>query len=342
MRRLLDLLRGAVPLLVSLVALVAVGVWISRQEAPTIPTSGDALALLAASLVLYTTITLLRGLRWHVILGLEHQKHKAADAFGLTTVGYMGNAVLPARGGEVLRVLLLAERADLRRRDVVGSIIPERILDAAVLALLFLALTIGGRAEERLGPWPALGAGAAVVVGAIAVYIYLRLRVAGHFASLADTIRPFTRASRLLLSRTGVAMALLTLLVWALEASVFWCVASALDLEGVGLFGSALVVVAASFFAMIPAGPGYVGTFDAAVIFALGILDVRGGEAVSALLLYRFVVFVPITVAGLVLVLTRYGGLRLLRRGASGARDDEELLAEEPPGERRLEVPAGQ
>jgi uncharacterized protein (TIRG00374 family) len=331
-------LRNALPVITSLVALAGVVWWASRQEAPDFPTSAGAIALLVLAVATYAVITLLRGYRWHVIMRRVGLPHARADAYGLTVVGYMGNAVLPARGGEVLRVLLLGERAGVRRREVIGSIIPERLLDAAVLALLFLALTISGRAEERLGIWPALGAGAAVVLGALAIYVYHELRVAGRFASLADRIRPFTRASRQLLNRTGVAMALLTLLVWALESSVFLCVAAALELDGVGLIDSALVVVAASFLAMVPAGPGYVGTFDAAVLFALGILDIRGGTAFTALLMYRFVVFVPVTVAGLLLALTKYGGLGLLRRGRSGPADDEELLAEQPPGDRELQV----
>jgi hypothetical protein len=35
---------------------------------------------------------------------------------------------------------------------------------------------------------------------------------------------------------------------------------------------------------------------------------------VSLLLLYRAIVFIPVTVAGLVLVVVRYGGLATLRR----------------------------
>ena len=80
---------------------------------------------------------------------------------------------------------------------------------------------------------------------------------------------------------------------------------------------STLVVVLASFFALIPAAPGYVGTYDAAVLFALGAIDVPGSKAIGAALLFRLVIFVPVTIAGLVLMVARYGGLRAaLRRSA--------------------------
>jgi hypothetical protein len=61
-----------------------------------------------------------------------------------------------------------------------------------------------------------------------------------------------------------------------------------------------------------------VGTFDAAILFGLAALDVQGGLGVAFVLLVRFVLFVPITGIGVVLLLTRYGGL-------SGRRGREPL-----------------
>ena len=51
--------------LVSLIALAAVVWWASKQDAPEFPSGGDAVAWLAAALVLYAIATLLRGERWH-------------------------------------------------------------------------------------------------------------------------------------------------------------------------------------------------------------------------------------------------------------------------------------
>jgi len=80
-----------------------------------------------------------------------------------------------------------------------------------------------------------------------------------------------------------------------------------------GLLDALYVVALTNLFALVPAAPGYVGTFDAAVLFALDSLGASGSQALSYLVVVRFVLFVPITVVGLVFLLTRYGGWSRLR-----------------------------
>jgi uncharacterized protein (TIRG00374 family) len=150
------------------------------------------------------------------------------------------------------------------------------------------------------------------------------MRRAGKLQGFADRVRPVVRASRPLIGRIGVELALVTALVWVLEAVCFVLVAESLDIS-LSVVEGLFLDVLASFFALIPAAPGYVGTFDAAVIFGLHALDIRGGVVVAFALLVRFILFVPITAAGLVLLLTRYGGLGILRRDRRDA--GEQALA---------------
>ena len=91
----------------SVVALAAVIWWASNQEAPTFPHSGHAIAWMAAAGVLYAVATLVRAERWHRILHVTGVRASRTDCYGLTTVGYMGNNVLPARAGEELEAQLL-------------------------------------------------------------------------------------------------------------------------------------------------------------------------------------------------------------------------------------------
>ncbi len=317
----------AVGIVVSLVALGGVVWWALKQQAPTFPGDTGGWALIAAAVALYAAETLARGWRWHVILrhaGIQHQRR---DAVGVTVVGYMGNTVLPARGGEVLRILIMGDRSGARRREVLGTIVPERLLDAAALALLFALITVLGAQKTSIGPVVAITAAVLAALGGIALYVYHRLRGAGHFEDFAARIRPVARGSRLLVTPWGAGLLLLTCGVWIAEGLTLTLIADALDVS-LSWPEAFATVVLASFFSLIPAAPGFVGTLDAAVLFGLKAADVTGSAALSVLLMYRFVVFVPITIFGLILLLTRYGGFAMLRSAERTA--DEGGVGEDP------------
>jgi uncharacterized membrane protein YbhN (UPF0104 family) len=125
-------------------------------------------------------------------------------------------------------------------------------------------------------------------------------------------MRPMAGAPRALLSFEGLFLLAVSFAIWALEASVYLTVARALHID-VGTMDSLYLVALTNLFAMIPAAPGYVGTFDAAVIFGVKAIGDTGSAAVSYLLLLRFLLFVPITLVGLVVLVTRYGGWSRLR-----------------------------
>ena len=306
--------RAALGALVSVVSLAAVVLWALGQDTPRIPTGPRDLSLLAGAVGLYALATVVRCWRWHAILRHAGAGHRRADAYALVPVGYMGNTVLPARGGELLRILLLGRRSDARRRELLGTIVSERMLDAVSLALLFVALTLAGIANSPLGERPAVIAAAVMVGGAAALCGYIALRRRGRFERFAALVRPVARGSKPLLGPIGLLLLAATIFVWLIEGTIFWLVARALGLDINPVDGCFLLVLTA-FFSLIPAAPGYVGTFDAAVVFGLHALSVDGGQAVAYALLVRFVLFLPITVAGLILLVTRYGGLRQLRRG---------------------------
>ena len=64
---------------------------------------------------------------------------------------------------------------------------------------------------------------------------------------------------------------------------------------------------------MIPSGPAYAGTVDAAAIIGITALGATSAHAVAYVVMLRFVIVVPITIVGLVLLAARYGGLGRLR-----------------------------
>ncbi|KKK99579.1 hypothetical protein LCGC14_2631320, partial [marine sediment metagenome] len=127
--------------LISLAALAGLVWWASRQGAPSFPTQASKLALVVAAVGVYAVATVARGWRWHKILQHSHIDHRTIDAYALVVVGYMGNTVLPMRGGELVRTVLLGQRSSSLKREIFGSIIAERLLDVVALVLMFALVT---------------------------------------------------------------------------------------------------------------------------------------------------------------------------------------------------------
>jgi uncharacterized protein (TIRG00374 family) len=299
--------------LVSLIALGAVIWWASNQDAPKLPHGTAAYAWLAAALGLYAVATLLRSERWHQILHLVDVHPKRADTYSLTCVGYMGNNVLPARAGDVLKVVLLSKRTDAGKRELLGTMVAERILDAIALAVIFAVVAFGIlRDAEIPSDRPFLIGGIALALFAVAVVAFEIARRKGMLGRVRDFLAPLAGAPRALLSWMGVVLLAASFLIWGTEASVYLAVAHATGLD-ISAMGALYLMALANLFAMLPAAPGYVGTFDAAVIFGVKAIGGTESAALPYLLLLRFILFVPITVVGLVLLVVRYGGWSRVR-----------------------------
>lgn len=302
---------------VSVLSLAAVVWWALHQQAPRWPTGAASLLLLTLALLVYAGVTGVRGVRWHAILRRAGVGASMADTQALIVVGYMGNTVLPARGGELLRTLLLGGRTGASRVTILGTILAERLLD--ILALLAMLLVLAFVTATDVGSSSQLALAAAIVLLGVMGLLLLgwRLGHSGRLRSLSSRVAALTLASRNLLSAQGAMLALLTTVVWLGEGCIYWLVAQALAIQLDFLQGCFLVVLS-SLAATIPAAPGYAGTYDAAIQFGLSAMHVRAGPAVAFGLLVRLVIFVPITVAGLVLVVLRYGGLSSLRHPGAG------------------------
>jgi uncharacterized protein (TIRG00374 family) len=303
--------------LVSLVALAAVVWWASHQDSPHIPTDGGAIAWLVAAVGLYALASLVRGERWHQILEETGVHARRVDCYALTSVGYMGNNVLPARAGEALRVVLLSTRCDGSKRTLLGSVVAERMLDVIALLTIFVVTVYGALGASEVlptdRPLMVTGIGVLLVLAAsVAIWVLRRHHV---FERARDWLRPLADSPRALLNRRGVVLLGATFVLWSLEAAVYLAVARAIDLD-IAVSGALYLVALTNFVAALPAAPGSIGTFDAAVLFGAKALGATGSAALSYVILLRFVLYVPITVVGLVVLVTRYGGWSRLRSAA--------------------------
>ncbi len=300
---------------VSVVSLAAVVWWALHQQAPRWPTGSGSLVLILFAVLVYAGVSMVRGARWHMILRRAGIPASMVDAQALIVVGYMGNTVLPARGGELLRMFFLGRSTGCSRITILGTIIAERLLDALALLVMLVVLLaivtasgVGGSSNPTdLG----IVAGSFALAGALLLLAAWQMARTGRLRGLSGRVASLTLATRNLLSAQGLLLGLLTVPIWIGEGFIYWLVGAALHLH-LDLAQGCFLVVLSSLVAIIPAAPGYAGTYDAAIQLGLGALGVHGGRAVSFGLLVRLVIFLPITVVGLVLLVVRYGGLSSL------------------------------
>jgi glycosyltransferase 2 family protein len=300
---------------VSLLAVAGVVWWASHQDPPDLPSSGSELAALLGAIALYGLATVVRAERWQRLLVDESATPARVDTYALTCVGYMGNNVLPARAGDAIRVVLMAPRANTSKRTVVGTLVAERLLDVAVLVVLFVVVGYGllgevGGDKVEIVLLAALGLAIAGVAGYLAVR--RNERMMAFIAPMASATLGLRRAHH------GLRLLGMTLLIWAIEAAVWMSAAAAIGF-GMDPIEGLYIVALASVFSMIPSGPAYAGTQDAAAILGIKALGGTGSQAVAYIVMLRFIIVVPITIVGLVLLAARYGGLGRLRLARAGA-----------------------
>ncbi len=289
----------------------------------------------------------LRSLRWRVLLGY---RIAPARSFHILNVSYFINGVLPLRVGELVRAVLAA-RIDppLPVFTSLSTIVVERLLDTLavfVLVGLVLALLPVGLGIGFLGM--ALGVGA--VIGVIVLAVLAARPVWAH--ALLDRLariipalrRPALRAwlDNALEGIRPLASARATLLAVGWTAAAWTLSVAAGYALLFAIFGSptwvaAMAMVAlASFVIAVPAVPGNLGPFEAAIVFALASTDLvaapTAAPAVAFALLLHAVNLLTYISAGLVglwvegvslgEVTGAARGLRLRGQGAASAETE--------------------
>ena len=98
----------------------------------------------------------LRTFRWQALLPLRDRRSAVpAPRVGMAMlVGYLGNTLLPARLGEVIRAALIARIEEIPSAAALGSVLLERVTDVFVLALLGLGAAAAVAAPSWVGRHP--------------------------------------------------------------------------------------------------------------------------------------------------------------------------------------------
>ena len=120
-----------------------------------------------------------------------------------------------------------------------------------------------------------------------------------HRARLEALVDAFIPGLRFLSSwRSQATVVALSLATWLMEGCVFWIVMRGFAMEA-PFHAAFFTLVIVNIAIMVPAGPGYLGTFEAAAVVALAPFRVPDSAAVSYILVVHLLQYVSVTVLGL-------------------------------------------
>jgi len=253
-------------------------------------------------------------------------------------IGYLGNAVLPARLGEPIRAYLLARREGLSSFEILGTALLERIVDVASLALMafIAAWSLAAPAWViQLTGAAAIGA-STIVVLLIFVGVEPPIRLARRVISAIG----WGAAERFLAILERFALGIggrsrgrpvaeassLSIPIWLVDSSVCWLVAAALGAQ-LSPAGALLVVAVGALGTSIPSAPGYVGTYELAASAAGQALGLPAPTALSLAIVLHAVTLLPVALAGGVSLMLIGGGSLREIAGAAARREEVDAQA---------------
>jgi uncharacterized protein (TIRG00374 family) len=238
---------------------------------------------ITVTVVLLSLDIVLRGLRWRTLLGPIAVLPRGTVLAHLL-IGYLANSALPVRLGELVRAFSLGDREGISRSAVVGTVVVERFIDLGVLAIAtFIGVAFVASASGFL-----LAAVTGLAIGLGGLAIVLAMGRFGPHARWLDRV-PAGRVRSTLhglingvsVLRSGGVLAqsiVLSAVAWAVTGLAFSSAASAVGLS-LSIPEALLFAAAVNLATAIPAGPGYLGTFELAAISvsaAMGISPITG------------------------------------------------------------------
>lgn len=257
---------------------------------------------LAVAAAINFVVLALKALRWQLFMRPEHRA-RFSNIFRATVIGYAGNNVLPARGGEWYRIYLLGKTEGVSKAMLASVTGLDKLFDGLAILLLFGALSL----HSRFPAWVQKGTAIVSVVIAVALAICILLLLhhrrtpsaqAGELGAISRLAKNLGSGMSMLASRNLVLATLaISVAICLLQVGTIWTCQRAFG-QRLDLWIPALVYVAINLSIIIPSAPSGVGPFEVAAVLAYTWLGLQKETAFTIALLYHAVQFFPVTIAG--------------------------------------------
>ena len=289
------------------------------------------LAIVAVALVVQLWV---RSLRWAQLLpGGPAGRIQTRRLVPVVLVGYLGNAVLPARLGDPIRAVLVGRRQSVATSSAFGSVVLERLIDTLMLALIVVPATVLSGGPGQLVGAAAIAAAVAGLVLIVAqtslpmrLVAWLQARTGERGTGILESVARFAAALDARGRGRAVAIvAALSVVGWLLDGTIYWAAGFALGID-LGPAGAMLVSGITVLGTAIPSAPGYVGTFELAATTVAVALGVPAEQALAFAILVHALTVLSLAVGGAISLvwmgarfseLARTAGVRPERSGTA-------------------------
>jgi uncharacterized protein (TIRG00374 family) len=265
----------------------------------------------------------LRALRWYYLVKpIKEVSFK--NLFSATMIGFMANNIFPARAGEFVRANVLGADENVKKSSVFATIVIERLFDGMtllfILVLTFILADLTTTLSEGVAQnlkRAAYGALGFYII--VTVFIVMLVKQFERSKKLVMTcLRPFPEKlsayidnlldsfkDGLKIEKDFKNIAIIT--AYSFLHWIFCAFPIYIILKGFGydlpLEASFVVLIMKAFAVMVPAAPGYIGTLNVAVMYALAFYGIpEKPEGVSISMVVWMIDFLTPVVIGFMLI----------------------------------------
>jgi uncharacterized membrane protein YbhN (UPF0104 family) len=248
----------------------------------------------ACSLAAFVVIAF-QALRWNFVMGpLIGLRY--ADAFRAQLIGVLFNAVLPMRGGDLLRVQYLGRRTGKSRATILGTEIVDRWIDWSSWATCLAVLSLVEPPPKWFVRSLAVFFGLLLIWAVVMIVLLKRERTdpTGWVGRNVEKLR--TGLLPLKQPRIWLLALFVAPLPWLWETMVLAWLARqfGMDLTAIQSFA---VLIAFNLATVVPS-PGAVGTIEAGGTAAMVLFGYDQSRAMAFLLVYHFTQLLPGIIGG--------------------------------------------
>jgi len=254
----------------------------------------------------------LRCYRWGIILR-SLVSYDQKTLFALGSIGFMAVCVLPARLGEFARPYLVKRKSGVRMSATMATIIVERVFDLLALMIVLFAVLLRVSLPPEI-----FRAGMTMLAIAFSVFVVLIfLAVKRDFSLntidrmlglLPDRMKqPLLRLAHSFIGglqmlpdiKKTAFVGALSFVIWLIMGLSNYLLFFAFGFD-LSLINAYAVLVVVALGVMLPAAPGFLGTYHYACVLGLTAFGISKAAAFSYAVALHFIQIVPVILIGLV------------------------------------------